>query len=250
MRRWIAVTWHASFFLVAAALYFVFVLPRWWELTGVWSPTLGMTMRIVDGLFVGLAALPVVFTWLSTRKPEFGTPALALSLRLGSIVLHVLAGVLIVGTAVAEHWLNLDRAGQWLFGIYGAAAALAVLGVLGFQLAFVAELPPPPPKPIKLKSPSTRRGRRNSKEQTDVVEETDAVEVDEVEAPAETADSDDAEAEPREPAQEAEQVSSDELSHADSGSDDAPEGKLKNRRPGGRSATRFRRRSGGVALDE
>lgn len=261
MRRWIAVTWHASFFLLAAALYFVFVLPRWWELTGVWSPALGMAMRIVDGLLIGLTALPVVFTWLSTRKPEFGTPALALSLRLGSIVLHVLAGVLIVGTAVAEHWLNLDRAGQWLFGSYGAAAALAVLGALGFYLAFVAELPPPPPKPIKLKSTSTRRGRRKAKDQTDIAEASadeveDEVEVDRSEAPAEaeTEDSEtedsDAEVEQREPAQEADEVSSSKASDADSDSDDPVEGKLKNRRPGGKSTTRFRRRSGGVALDE
>jgi hypothetical protein len=44
-----------------------------------------------------VAALPVVFTLLRTRKPELGTPALALSLRTSSIGLHVLAGVLIIG---------------------------------------------------------------------------------------------------------------------------------------------------------
>lgn len=60
---------------------------------------------------------------------------------------HVLAGALIVGTAISEVWLSLDAAGQWLFGIYGAAAAIAVLGFFGFYLSFVAELPPPPPKP-------------------------------------------------------------------------------------------------------
>ena len=37
---------------------------------------------------------------------------------------HVLAGVLIIGTAISEIWLSLDAAGQWLFGIYGAAAAI------------------------------------------------------------------------------------------------------------------------------
>ena len=112
-------------------------------------------------MLVGLAALPVVFTLLRTRKPEYGTPRLALSLRVWSIALHVLAGVLIVGAAISEIWLSLDSAGQWLFGIYGAAAAIALLGALGFYLAFMAELPPPPPKPLK---PKTRtRGRRRGK---------------------------------------------------------------------------------------
>ena len=42
---------------------------------------------------------------------------------------------LFVGAAVSEIWLSLDSAGQWLFGIYGAAAAVALLGVLAFYLA-------------------------------------------------------------------------------------------------------------------
>ena len=114
-------------------------------------------LRIVTGVLLGLAALPVVFTLLKTRKPEFGTPQLALSLRLWSIVAHVLAGVLIIGTAISEIWLSLDTAGQWLFAIYGAAAAIAVLGALAFYLAFAAELPPPPPKPLKPKKQKAAR---------------------------------------------------------------------------------------------
>jgi hypothetical protein len=255
MRRWIAIAWHATFLVLGAVLYFFFVLPRWFELTGAWTPALGRPMRIVDGLLIGLAALPVVFTLLRTRKPEFGTPQLALSLRLWSIVLHVLAGVLIVGGAIAEIWLSLDGAGQWLFGIYGAAAAMAVLGALGFYLAFVAEMPPPPPKPIKLKSKTTRRGRGKSEDEAgpDDVDEADDVDGD----GGETPESDDVAGEPLETPQEtgslAEDVPStvEEASSSDeSESDGESEGKLRNRRPGGKTASRFRRRSGGVALDE
>ena len=116
-------------------------------------------LRIVTGALIGLAALPVVFTLLRTRRPELGTPQLALTLRTSSIALHVLAGVLIIGTAISEIWLSLDSAGRWLFGIYGAAAAIALLGIFAFYLAFVAELPPPPPKPLK---PKAEKGRRRA----------------------------------------------------------------------------------------
>lgn len=147
MGRKVAVLWHASFSIGAGVLYFYFVLPRWPELMGDTGHSLGTGLRIATGALVGLAALPVVFTLLRTRKPELGTPQLALSMRIWSIMAHVLAGALIVGTAISEVWLSLDAAGQWLFGIYGAAAAIAVLGFFGFYLSFVAELPPPPPKP-------------------------------------------------------------------------------------------------------
>src|SRR5687768_3911031 len=174
MRRWIAVLWHTSFLILAAVLYFFFVLPRWPELVGDTSHTLGTALRIVTGALVGLAALPVVFTLLRTRKPELGTPQLALSLRIGSIALQVLAGVLIIAAAISEIWLSLDSAGQWLFGIYGAAAAIALLATLGFHLAFTAELPPPPPKPLKPKTQTRSRGRGKAADVDDAVEETDA----------------------------------------------------------------------------
>jgi hypothetical protein len=119
MGRTVAVVWHASFSIAAGVLYFFFVLPRWPELLGDTSHTLGTVLRIVTGALIGLAALPVVFTLLRTRRPEFGTPQLALTLRTSSIALHVLAGALIIGTAISEIWLSVDRAGQWLFGIYG-----------------------------------------------------------------------------------------------------------------------------------
>jgi len=164
MGRTIATVWHASFALVAGALYFFFVLPRWPELMGQTTHTLGTALRIVTGVVIGLAALPVVFTLLRTRKPEYGTPLLALRLRTWSIVAHPLAGVLIIGTAISEIWLRLDSVGQWLFGIYGAAAAIAVLGIFGFYLSFVAELPPPPPKPLKPKKPKRRSRRKKGTE--------------------------------------------------------------------------------------
>jgi hypothetical protein len=172
MSRTVAVVWHASFSVAAGVLYFFFVLPRWWELTGDTSHTLGTVLRIVAAALIGLAALPVVFTLLRTRRPEFGTPQLALRLRTASIVLHVLAGVLILGAAISEIWLSLDNAGPWLFGIYGAAAAIALLAIFAFYLAFVAELPPPPPKPLKSKKQS-RRARRKAEDAEADEEATD-----------------------------------------------------------------------------
>ncbi|MEO8814054.1 MAG: hypothetical protein ABI307_13690, partial [Mycobacterium sp.] len=116
MGRTATMIWHASFSFIAAFLYFLFVLPRWWELTDFTPHSVGTAMRIVVGIVIGLAALPVVFTLLRTRRPEYGTPELALRLLIGSIAAHVLAGVLIVGTAISEIWLSLDKAGPWLFG--------------------------------------------------------------------------------------------------------------------------------------
>src|SRR5271163_1906191 len=184
MGRKVAILWHALFSIGASVLYFYFVLPRWPELMGDTTHTLGTALRIVTGLLIGLAALPVVFTLLRTRKPEFGTPQLALSIRTWSIVAHVLAGVLIIGTTISEIWLSLDAAGQWLFGIYGAAAAIAVLGFFAFYLSFVAELPPPPPKPIKAKKPKRRRvrGKKSDEADEDLTDEEEEAEADEAEA--------------------------------------------------------------------
>ena len=130
MRRGIATGWQLLSFSLAAGLFFFFVLPRWPELDGHLSHTAGTVLRIVTGLLLALTALPVLMTLRRTRRPEFGTPQLALNLRTFSIVGHLLAGLLIVGTAVAEIWVSLDQAGPWLFGIYGAAAAIAVLAAV------------------------------------------------------------------------------------------------------------------------
>lgn len=274
MGRKVAIPWHASFSIAAGFLYFFFVLPRWPELMGDTAHTLGTAMRIVTGALVALAALPVVFTLLRTRKPELGTPQLALSIRVWSIVAHVLAGVLIIGTAISEIWLSLDAAGRWLFGIYGAAAAIALLGIFAFYLSFVAELPPPPPKPIKAKKPKERRVRRKKgaeaeADETEEEEEAEADETAEVEAEqaeetedaepaaapaevtAETAET--AEAEPApEPTTEAAPAGDAEDTEAAGDEADESKAKLRNRRPTGKGSHRMRRRRtrAGVALDD
>lgn len=259
MSRTVAVVWHASFSIAAGVLYFFFVLPRWPELLGDTSHTLGTALRIVTGALIGLAALPVVFTLLRTRRPEFGTPQLALRLRTSSIALHVLAGVLILGTAISEIWLSVDSAGSWLFGIYGAAAAIALLGIFAFYLAFVAELPAPPPKPLKpKKAKQGRRGRRKADEEsaedvTDDSKESDQDVTDEVaedEATTEDAAENSSESEsddkPAEVIADAAEPESNEPAAQDDPSDNTPaestSGRLRNRRR--------KRLRGGVAVED
>ena len=239
MRRGIASLWHASSLVLAGVLFFLFVLPRWFELTGQWPGTLGTALRIVCGVLVGLTALPVVVTLTRTRKPELGTPALALSLRVWSIVGHIAAGVLITGAAISEIWLDLDTAGQWLFGIYGAAAAIALLAAFAFYLAFVAELPPPPPKPLKVKAERQSRGGRDADAAAtadapaeDTAEATDGPDSDES-AEIESADTEDEPAS-TEDAEPVEETTSD-------------DGKLRYHRPSGKA--RRGRTRGGVASE-
>jgi outer membrane biosynthesis protein TonB len=261
MGRKVAIPWHATFTIAAGVLYFFFVLPRWPELMGETTHSLGTTLRIVTGALVALAALPVVFTQLRTRKPELGTPQLALTIRVWSIVAHVLAGGLIIGAAISEIWLSLDAAGRWLFGVYGAAAAIALLGVFAFYLSFIAELPPPPPKPLKPKTEKQRkkRGRGKKGDETEEAkgaepEAEEAAETDEAEAPEQ--------AEEPEEAAETEVTASEpsEDTQAAPAAQDTEEGEaaeetqagLRNRRPTGKGSHRMRRRRtrGGVALDE
>lgn len=251
MGRKVAMLWHASFSIGAGVLYFYFVLPRWPELIGETTHTLGTTLRIVTGVLFGLAALPVVFTLLRTRKPELGTPQLALSIRTWSVVAHVLAGVLIVGTAISEIWLSLDAAGQWLFGSYGAAAAIAALGFFAFYLSFVAELPPPPPKPIKPKKAKQRRVRRRKGEKGEEADEAEAGQLEETETPAQA---EEVTAESPEPAPESgtqdepDELPADEAAETDD--TDEPRRGLHNRRPTGKVSHRRRRSRGGVAVEE
>jgi hypothetical protein len=281
MGRKVAISWHLLFSIGAGVLYFFCVLPRWYELMGNMPHALGMAGRIASGALIALAALPVVFTLLRTRKPELGTPQLALSIRVWSIVAHVLAGVLIIGTAISEIWLSLDTAGQYLFGIYGAAAAIGVLGIFAFYLSFVAELPPPPPKPITAKKPKKRRIRRKKGEEADEAiadaeapeaeadEDTETEEAETVEAEAgETKEAEKAE-EAEKPEQAKEPVAviaEDNDADAESATEEAPAteateateaseepaGGLRNRRPTGKGTHRMRRRRtrGGVAVDE
>jgi hypothetical protein len=267
MGRKVAIPWHLVFSIGAGVLYFFCVLPRWPELMGDMPRALGMAGRIASGALIGLAALPVVFTLLRTRKPELGTPQLALSMRVWSVVAHVLAGVLIIGAAISEIWLSMDAAGQYLFGIYGAAAAIGVLGIFAFYLSFVAELPPPPPKPIKAKKPKKRRIRREKAEQADeAAEDTETEEAETVEADAGEPDETDETEETEEPEQAEETVAvtaDDTEADAESATEEAPAsqateateepgGGLRNRRPTGKGTHRMRRRRtrGGVAVDE
>jgi hypothetical protein len=268
MGRKIAVPWHLLFSFAAGALYFFFVLPRWPELMGDTTHTLGTALRIATGALFGLAALPVVFNLSRVRKPELGTPQLALNLRVVSIVCHVLAGVLIIGTAISEIWLSLDAAGQYLFAIYGAAAAVAVLGFFAFYLSFVAELPPPPPKPIKEKKPKTRRLRRKKGAEADEAEDTEADEVDDAEAAeateaveaedteeaAETAETEQPETVTAEAPEATEEPPAEETAEAGEETEhtEAAQARLRNRRPTGKGSHRMRRRRarGGVAVEE
>jgi hypothetical protein len=280
MGRRVATFWHATFSIAAGVLYFFFVLPRWPELMGDTSHSLGTAARIVAGVVIALAALPVVFTLLRARKPEYGRPALALTLQTCSTVAHVLAGVLIVGTAISEIWLSLDNVGQWLFGVYGAAAAIAVLGIFGFYLSFVAELPPPPPKPLKPKKEKKQRRRRSKKDGE--AEEAEAAEAAEgadegEEADAEADEAADADAEPEaedddhegdteaDEADEAVESPEVELTAAepestaeeasavqDEDTVESSTGGLRNRRPTGKSSGTHRRRRSrrGVVVEE
>jgi hypothetical protein len=240
MGRFTAMAVHLSVCLVGGVLYFLFVLPRWWELMGDTSHTLGTVLRIVTGLVIALAAVPVLLTLIRTRRPELATPQLALRLRQWSAILHVTAGALIVATAVAEIWVSLDTAGPWLFGVYGAAAALAIRGMLAFYLAFVAEQPP---KPAKEKKPRKKRGKKAEAEAeaTTEAEDTETAEAEVSETTEEPAD----DVEPAE-------VSAEALAEAEAEPDAEPDvGALRNKRPTGKTSHRLRRRNrGGVALDD
>ncbi|MFV8265600.1 hypothetical protein ACNQR9_21215 [Mycolicibacterium peregrinum] len=255
MGRTVAVIWHVSFSIVAAGLYFFFVLPRWHELVGDTSPTLGLILRIVTGVLIGLAALPVVFTLQRTKRPELSTPELALRLRAASIALHVLAAVLIIGTAVSEIWLSLDSAGPWLFGIYGAAAAIALLGIFTFYLAFVAELPPPPPKPVKTREKSERRGRKKAAAETEDAAESDEAEeteeADESEETTEVPSEDDAE-EAEETEDQVEESGAEEPQSTTEEAEPIEGNSLRNRRPSSKSGTKRRgwRSRGEVATED
>lgn len=165
---------HLALWLVGALLYVVFVIPRWWVLTGDIPATAATFGRIVTGFPIAAAAVPVGLSLQRALKQESRIPELALRLRAWSAVLHVIAGVVIIATAVAEIWLNSQAAAPWLFGVYGGAGSLAVLAALAFVLSFPAELPPPPPKSAKAKpekktdkTPKQRRTRKRGRKQAE-----------------------------------------------------------------------------------
>ena len=159
---------HLGLFLTGVVLYVVFVLPRWWVLTGDIPSTLATAGRIAAGIPIAASAWPVWQILQAALRGTPRTPEIALRLRAWSAVLHVVAGVLILLAAVAEIWLRLDVGGPYLFGVYGAAGAIAILAFLGLYLSFVAEKPPAGPKPpraakVKAQQPKPEKTPRGKK---------------------------------------------------------------------------------------
>ena len=269
MGRKIAMLWHACCFpsLPASSTSFS-CCPAGTELMGETSHTLGTALRIVAGALIGLAALPVVFTLLRTRKPELGTPQLALSLRTWSIVAHVLAGVLIIGTAISEIWLSLDAAGQYLFAIYGGrrrdrgprdfrvlpvvcrrAAAATAETDQGEETQTTSRCPPQEGRRAPKTWQTTRRSRTRRKRPPKSLKQPPKPKRPKTPQKLRRAEvGETVEATPDEP--EADRPKSSRPTHRRRRRG-APGG-LQNRRPTGKASHRIRRRStrGGVALDE
>ena len=162
---------HIALVLVGLLLYLMFVLPRWWVLTGDIPTGVATAGRLAAGIPIALAALPVFAILRDALGRTAKTPELALRLRAWSAVLHIVAGGLILLAAIVEIWLRLGVAGPYLFAVYGAAASIAILAVLALYLSFVAEKPPAEPKPPKppkakkvkadkTKSEKTPRGKK------------------------------------------------------------------------------------------
>lgn len=192
MGRRAAIALHLALLLLGTVLYIVFVLPRWWVLTGDIPSTLATAGRIAAGLPIAAAAVPVWLILQRSLRPSAATPELALRLRAWSAVLHVVAGGLILLTAIVEIWLSLTVAGPWLFGAYGAAAAIAILAVAAFYLSFIAEKPPGAAKPPKAKKAPKPKKEKKSKQQ-DQESDADAVDTDASEPSSETGPADEAE---------------------------------------------------------
>lgn len=165
MARRAAISLHVALSALGVLLYLLFIIPRWWVLTGDFPVTLGLVGRIAAGIPIAAAAVPVVLNLQRAVKPGSATPELALRLRAWSAALHVLSGALILITALIEIWLPLTSAGPWLFAAYGAAGAVAILAIAAFYLSFVAEEPPRPPKPPKAKKVKPEKAKKRGKRQ-------------------------------------------------------------------------------------
>ncbi len=269
MSRRAARALHLALFLTGLVLYILFILPRWWVLTGDIPATLATAGRIATAFPIALAGLPVLQILrgsLSTKPP---TPEIALRLRAWSAVLHAVAGVLILLAAIAEFWLSLETGGPWLFAVYGAAGAIAILAFLALYLSFVAEKPPAtpkPPKPKKVKAekvtatkettPKKPRGKKRDAKpaeptEADETEATAAVVVEETDVAVESEAGDAPEPTPvvteaaPEPATEEErhaegQPSEDQPSEADEAEPQST-GALRNKRPTGKRRRRLGR---------
>lgn len=244
MRTSTARALHLALFGLGALLYIVFVLPRWWVLTGDIPRTLATAGRIAAGIPIALAALPVMQLLKAGLNTTPRPPELALRLRAWSGVLHVVAGVLILLAAIAEIWLRLQVGAPWLFGVYGAAGAVAILALLGLYLSFVAEQPPAAPKaakPAKAKKakPEKRPAGKKPRGKKQAVTSP---------APADTAAvADDAATETEDVATETETVVVESSDTADEAPDTAAvvvtessaEPALRNKRPAGKSRRRL-----------
>jgi len=258
MQRRAAIATHLALALLGAIMYLLFVLPRWWVLTGDIPTTPATVGRIAAGVPIALAAVPVALNLRQSLNTGAGTPELALRLRAWSAVLQVLAGVLIILTALAETWVGLDSAGPWLFAVYGAAASMAVLGIAAFYLSRVAEKPPTAPKPPKASKPPrekdpqdkkrTRRAGKRDEAVSDIVTADDSTTPDETAdgalATSETdaANSDAPDVEPMVVETPTDVVEADETGvSAPADADVAPAGGLRNKRPTGKRRHRLPR---------
>ncbi|MFN0142746.1 MAG: hypothetical protein ACKVP6_04780 [Mycobacterium sp.] len=260
MQRRAATATHLALALLGAILYLLFVLPRWWVLAGDIPTTPATVGRIAAGVPIALAAVPVALNLRQSLKTGASTPELALRLRAWSAVLQVLAGVLIILTALAETWVGLDAAGPWLFAVYGAAASMAVLGIAAFYLSRVAEKPPAAPKPPKASTPAKqkREKKRRAGKRDGTI--TDTATPDDSTTPDETADgaiatletvaanSDAPEVEtvvietPTDVVEADDVVDADEtVATASADADEAPAGGLRNKRPTGKRRHRLPR---------
>lgn len=172
MTRRLIVVWHALTLLIAAVLFFLFTLPRWWEFAGSVSHTTGTVLRIVTGALVASLAAPTYLDLVRVRRPELRTPQLSLTLHWCSIVGSALSGLTIAGIAVAEIPVPLEKAGAWFFAGYAGAAAAALLASLAFYLAFAAETAPKV-KPIKPLKAGLTSGSDDSDDAESVDDETE-----------------------------------------------------------------------------
>jgi len=254
MQRRAAIATHLALALLGAIMYLLFVLPRWWVLTGDIPTTPATVGRIAAGVPIALAAVPVALNLRQSLNTGAGTPELALRLRAWSAVLQVLAGVLIILTALAETWVGLDSAGPWLFAVYGAAASMAILGIAAFYLSRVAEKPPAAPKPPKASKPPKQkreRKRRAGKRDGTI---TDTATPDDSATPDETADAAIATSETVSENSDASEVETvivetttdvveaeETVATAPADADEAPAGGLRNKRPTGKRHHRLPR---------
>jgi len=74
MARRAAIALHLALSVVGVVLYALFVIPRWWVLTGDFPGTLAAAGRIAAGIPIAAAAVPVVLNLQRAVRPESATP--------------------------------------------------------------------------------------------------------------------------------------------------------------------------------